>query len=154
MRQVLKVVLIVAVVVVVAFVVTAWKVTKVHEVDTSDAALHFRAVYEQFKDVDPMLTRDAAGTVIHHRRRQDALIPPVPSEIGVLAWRGPEIGLVEMHIPIWFLRMKGKAIQYIFERTGLDPVPWELNVDEIQEWGPGIVLDHRGRKDRVLVWAE
>lgn len=154
MRQLLKVVLVVAALVVAVFFLTASRVTKVEPLDTGDASLRFRAAYARFDDAVPMLSRDASGNLIRRSRRQDALIPIVPVDLTVLAWRGPEVGLVEMRIPLWFLRLQDRPLRYLFRRTGLDPVAWQLEVEPIQDWGPGIIIDHRGRGERVLAWVE
>lgn len=154
MRQFLKILFIAAALGFATFLFTAWRVTKVEPMGGADANLRFRAVYERFEDTQPMLTRDGAGNVTHHKRHSKELIPTVPQDLVVLAWRGPQPGLVQMRIPLWFLRMKGAALRYMFRKTGLDPGPWALSPDEIRDWGPGIIIDYQNRSDRVLIWAE
>jgi hypothetical protein len=130
-------------------------VTSVEKMDTNAASYRFRGALEQFDDTRPMLTMDGSGRVIRHTRSSNELMPVVPTELKVLAWRGSSIGLVEVHIPMWFLRLKGPAINYLLKDTTFDLQAWGITVAELQDWGPGVVLDHRSAKaERVLIWTE
>jgi len=155
MTQFIKVFLIAAALGLIVFFWTASQVTSIEQVDTNTASFRFRAVLEQFEDTRSMLTMDGGGRVIRRTRRSKALIPVVPTGLKILAWRGSTIGLVEIHIPMWFLRMKGPAINYLLKDTKFDLQAWGLTVEELQDWGPGIVLDHRSAAgERVLIWTE
>jgi len=155
MREFLKVLLIAAVLGVLAFMWFASQLTTVEHPDPSAADHRFRAALQAFEDPTPMLTMDAGGRIIHNQRKSTPLIPAVPIDVVVLAWRGPTVGLVETRLPIWFLRLKGPAIRYLLRGTAFDPEPWGLTVDDIQAWGPGIVIDHRGGGSyRTLIWSE
>jgi hypothetical protein len=73
----------------------------------------------------------------------------------VMAWRGGDIGLVEVDIPIWLLRLKGPALHYLLRDTRLDPHAWGLNADDLEDFGPGVIVDHhRARGERLLIWTE
>jgi hypothetical protein len=155
MRQFLKFVIIAGALGIAVFFWMASQVTSVEQMDTNSASFRFRGALEQFDDTQPMLTMDGAGNVTRRTRRSKALIPVVPTELKVLAWRGSTIGLVEAHIPMWFLRLKGPAINYLLKDTEFDLQAWGLTVEELQDWGPGVVLDHRSRRgERVLIWIE
>ena len=155
MTHFLKIFLIVAALGVGVFLWMASQVTTVEQMDTNAASFRFRGALQQFEDTKPMLTMDGAGNVIRYQRTSNALIPAIPTELKVLAWRGSTIGLVEVHIPMWFLRMKGPAINYLLKDTEFDLQAWGLTVEELQAWGPGVVLDHRSAKaERVLIWTE
>ena len=155
MTHILKIFLLAAALGLGVFFWMAAKVTSVEQMDTNAASFRFRGVLEQFEDTQPMLTMDGAGHVIRRTRQSKALIPVVPTELNVLAWRGSTIGLVEVYIPMWFLRMKGPAINYLLRDTEFDLQAWGITVGELQNWGPGVILDHHsGRADRVLIWTE
>ena len=155
MTQFIKVFLIAAALGLIVFFWTASQVTSIEQVDTNTASFRFRAVLEQFEDTRSMLTMDGGGRVTRRTRRSKALIPVVPTGLKILAWRGSTIGLVEVHIPMWFLRMKGPAINYLLKDTKFDLQAWGLTVEELQDWGPGVVLDHQSAAgERVLIWTE
>jgi hypothetical protein len=155
MTQFIKVFLIAAALGLIVFFWTASQVTSIEQVDTNTASFRFRAVLEQFEDTRSMLTMDGGGRVTRRTRRSKALIPVVPTGLKILAWRGSTIGLVEVHIPMWFLRMKGPAINYLLKETKFDLQSWGLTVEELQDWGPGVVLDHQSAAgERVLIWTE
>ena len=73
----------------------------------------------------------------------------------VLAYRASEQRLVEAHVPFWFLRMKGPALEFALRDTGLDLNRLGLTADDLARRGPGLVLDQtQANGDRLLVWTE
>ena len=154
MTQFLKILLIAAALGLGVFVWTASRVTTVERMGTNAASYRFRGVLQQFEDPQPMLTMNGGGRVTRHTRTSKSLVPTVPTHLNVLAWRGSSVGLVEVQIPMWFLRMKGPAINFLLKDTKFDLQAWRLTVEELQDWGPGVVLDHHsGRGERVLIWT-
>ena len=103
----------------------------------------------------PMRVRDSSGLVLHKRSRDQRMVPAAPSDIVILAWRGPEKGLVESRIPIWLLGMSDPVRGWMLRDSKFDPDDWGLSVGEIQSAGLGVVIDHVDRDGmRTLVWAE
>lgn len=130
-------------------------VTTVEHPAPDDVNLRYRSVLLQFHDPTPMLRMDPAGRVIHNTPKSRPMFPVVPTDLIVVAWRGPEVGLVEVRMPIWFLRVKGPAVRYLLRDTGFEPDDWALALDDMQDWGAGVVLDHYDRAgNRLLVWTD
>ena len=133
------------------------RVASVHPMDAGSADLRFHQAVQRFEDPRPLLQMDAGGRVSQipvHEKKSSALIPVKPTDLHILAWTDPAVGLVDAEIPLWFVRLKAPALRFMLRKTGFDPEPWELDVSTIEEWGPGVVLDHRTRGRRVLVWTE
>ncbi|RKZ14199.1 hypothetical protein DRQ53_12080 [bacterium] len=155
MREFLKVVLICAALGFGGFLWFASQLTSVDKIDRSSADMRFRAAREQFTDQTVMLRMDEGGNVVELAPTSLPMFPVIPTDLVVLAWRGPATGLVEVRIPIWFVRMKGPALEFMLKDTAFEPRRWGLDVESMQARGAGLVLDHYGRGgERVLVWTE
>lgn len=134
------------------------QVVEVHPMKAGSADLRFHEAVQRYEDPRPLLQMDSAGRVRQtpvHERKSSALIPIKPTDLHLLAWTAePGVGLVEAEIPIWFLRLKAPALRLMLRKTRFDPAPWNFDVSAIEDWGPGVVLDHRAGKQRFLIWTE
>ena len=75
----------------------------------------------------------------------------------VLAWDPDDEHLVRVEIPFWVLRLKSGPISFSSYAAGLRSDRVRLTVEDIEQHGPGIVVDvtdTRRNHDRALVWAE
>jgi hypothetical protein len=73
----------------------------------------------------------------------------------VLAYRRPEQRLVRADVPLWFLKLKGPAVQYALRGTGLDLERLGVTPADLERYGACVVLDEtRANGDRLLVWTE
>lgn len=154
-REFLKVFVICALLGAGAFFWFASRLTSVESIDSNSATMRFQSVTRQFQDPTPFLRLDASGQIVRNRTGERPMFPVVPTDVVVMAWRGSTVGLVQVRIPIWFLRMKGPALSYMLRDTDFDIASLNLDVDEIQAWGAGPILDHHGRQGhRVLIWSE
>jgi hypothetical protein len=73
----------------------------------------------------------------------------------VLAWDSDEEKLVNVSVPWWILRMKSGPIQFSSYAGGWDDGRVRLTAQEIEQYGPGIILEAEGRRgERVLLWAD
>ena len=80
---------------------------------------------------------------------------PEVKRLEVLGYRAAEERLVTAHVPLWFLSLKGPALQFAVRDTGLDLERLGLNADDLSRRGPGLVLDQVLKNgDRLLDWAE
>ena len=131
------------------------QMTTVEPVHPDSVSLHFSSALSRWDDPTPMRVRDASGHVLHKRYRDQRMVPAAPSDVVILAWRGPEKGLVESRVPIWLLGLSEPLRDWMLRDSKFDPGDWALSVGEIQSAGLGVVVDHVDRDGtRTLVWAE
>ena len=89
------------------------------------------------------------------RRRSRQASPGRPSTLHALAYRVPEQRLVHAIVPFWFLKIKGRAVQYALRDTGVDLKRLGVTPGDLEQYGAGVVLDEaRANGDRLLVWTE
>ncbi|MCC7124272.1 MAG: hypothetical protein IT178_05450 [Acidobacteria bacterium] len=96
------------------------------------------------------------GSTMARRNEPDADAPRVRlSTIHMLAWDEDDQKLVQFELPFWILRLRSSQIRFGAYATGLDELGIALTADEIERYGPGIVIDvTREGRDRALVWVE
>jgi hypothetical protein len=111
--------------------------------------------------------RDSLGTlrrpltVVDGQARRSAEIDSViaevdpPETLRVMAYRGSQEGLVEVSIPLWFLRLKAPVVDYLLRDTGWSLRELGLSPDDLQRSGRAVVIDEqRANGDRILVWTQ
>jgi hypothetical protein len=70
----------------------------------------------------------------------------------VMNWKGEPGELVSTDIPVWLMRF---STVNIASQLGLAPAKFQLTVDDIRRYGPGIVVDYGSRGSfRVFVWVD
>jgi hypothetical protein len=70
----------------------------------------------------------------------------------VLTWNVDDGELLRTDAPLWL--MKFSSIN-ILSQLGIAPARFRLTVEDIERYGPGIVVDFsRPGKNHVLIWAE
>jgi hypothetical protein len=137
-----------------AFGYLASRTVTVEQVDESDAARQFLAARAAFGSALPMIEVDASG---HVARRAG---PPLEKAIHldrlrILVYQVQQRRLVQADVPFWFVALKGPALQYAVQGTGVDLDRLGVTAADIERHGPGPILDEtRANGDRVLVWAE
>jgi len=65
--------------------------------------------------------------------------------------------LIDLEIPFWLLRLMPRRHLSILSDAGveLDAERLRVSVDDLDAYGPGVILDHRdSRGAQVLVWTE
>jgi hypothetical protein len=101
----------------------------------------------------PPLVELAPGRMgdIRINRLQTADARPVTT-IHVIAWKSADREMVRMEMPLWLMRFSAVNL---FSQIGVGPERLRLTVQDIERYGPGIVLDYgRPEADRVLLWVE
>jgi hypothetical protein len=100
-----------------------------------------------------LVQRDASGHFA--RRNPPRRSEPTPTQLRVVAYRASAERLATADVPLWFLRVKGPAVQFAFRGTGFDLESLGLTADDLAQSGIGVVLDEtRENGDRVLAWTE
>ena len=70
----------------------------------------------------------------------------------ILAWQAEDEKLVQTRAPIWMMRF---SMLNLLSEFGLAPGSLRLTVDDVQRYGPGVVIDFTSPKgDRVLIIAQ
>jgi hypothetical protein len=136
--------------------VTAW-VQQNLQVDTrsaSDADQEFSAVRKEFGDRLPLLeVKDGRPQLTGEHAKASGPPATPPATVFVLAWDPDEGRLARFSIPFWLVRMKGEPFRLSAYASGLDDRV-DLRVEDIEQYGPGIIVDTQSRSgERVLVWT-
>jgi len=133
--------------------VLAWRSVTIERADPNDALRRFAQVEARFSSSEPMLRVEADGTIT--KKAVKASEPGRPSTLHALAYRVPEQRLVHAIVPFWFLKIKGRAVQYALRDTGVDLKRLGVTPGDLEQYGAGVVLDEaRANGDRLLVWTE
>jgi hypothetical protein len=79
--------------------------------------------------------------------------PPSPvSTIHIVNWKSENDELTRIEVPLWLMRF---STINILSRLGVAPAKFQLTVDDIQQYGPGIIADYRSPGAlRVLIWVD
>jgi hypothetical protein len=137
-----------------AFAYLASNAVTVERADESDAAQRFRAVRAAFGSALPMLTVEPSGRVVRRPRppRQDT---GDVKRFRILVYQVQQRRLVQADVPLWFVALKGPALHYAVQDTGVDLDQLGLTAGDLRRHGAGPILDEtRANGDRVLIWME
>lgn len=75
--------------------------------------------------------------------------------VRVLAYDPRDDQLTRFSLPFWLVRLKSGPISFGAYASGLDDGGVKLTAEELERYGPGLILDLAGpRGERVLVWVE
>jgi hypothetical protein len=124
-------------------------------VSAGEAMHEFEAVREGFAGQEPLLRLDPDGRPEGVRRQPPAQPEPIET-LSLLAWNERDEKLIRLNAPFWLLRL-GHRGRIDF---GLGDMPFQaerldLGVEDLERYGPGIVLDFTGRRgERVLIWTQ
>jgi hypothetical protein len=123
---------------------------------SSQADDEFEKVRKQFNRKPPII--EMRDGVPHYVDARVKLLPeqqrPLQT-LHVLAWDSDEEKLVNVAVPWWLLRLKSGPIQFGSYASGWDDARVRLTAQEIEQYGPGVILEAEGRHgERVLLWAE
>ena len=117
---------------------------------SSDAAVQIDALRRRFPARAPLIDIDDAA-----RGRVHVNHPPLSAplkhleEFEILAWQADEGKLVHTRAPIWMMRF---STLNVLSEFGLAPASVRLTVDDVERYGPGVVLDFTSPKgDHALV---
>jgi hypothetical protein len=133
--------------------VFTWRSISMETLPEDQAARRFETARAVFSGSSPILTVGTDG-------RLRPAIPSAsrverPTRFRVLAYRAAERRLATASLPFWFLKMKGPAVAYSLQDTGLDLDRLGVTPADLERYGPALVLDEtRPNGDRLLVWTE
>lgn len=120
----------------------------------TDAEVAFDAVRQRYGGRAPLL--EMHGTTPPRSNPPPADAPRTSlSTLHVQAWDAGDAKLARIEIPVWLLRLKEGPIRFGAYASGLDDLNISLTVDDMERYGPGILLDmSREGRDRVLLWVD
>ena len=129
---------------------------EIERISEGNAGEEFDKVLKRFPGREPLL--ELRNGVPRYTKERDA--PPSAqgeslSRLHILVWDPDEQHLARIALPFWLLRMKSDPIQFSAYASGLDENGVDLRPEDIERYGPGIILDTRSRDgERVLLWAQ
>ena len=112
----------------------------------------FDAVRARYPGRQPLveLVNPQAGDIRIHR-----LVHPQglrASTMHVLTFNADDGQRLMADVPLWLMRFSSVNI---LSRLGLAPDKYRLTLDDVQQYGPGIVADYRRPgKNSVIIWVE
>jgi hypothetical protein len=101
----------------------------------------------------PPLVEVSSGRMedIRVNKVQGADAKPV-STIHVISWKSADSEMVRTEVPLWLMRF---STVNLLSQLGVGPERLRLTVEDVERYGPGIVLDYGlPGADRVLVWVD
>lgn len=137
--------------------ITAWfqQNLEVRTLADVEAEVEFDNVRKRFPGRAPLLElRDGrpAYTAEATARREGTTSL---STLNFLAFEPDKRQLARFSLPFWLLRMKSDPIEFGSYASGLDDDGVNLRPEDLEKYGPGIVLDTTTPNgERVLLWVE
>ena len=133
----------------------AWVFASVFDRETANevvATASFAGVRQRFAGAEPVL--DVADERAVIRRNPPAARPDRPLErLHVMAWDPDDENLARVTLPFWLLRLKKGPLDLSSRAT--DHRDIDLTVEQIERYGPTLLVDHQGRGGhRLLIWTE
>jgi hypothetical protein len=124
------------------------------QVSAGAASPEFDAIYAKFPGQQPLIQLvDGQPQLVPERASHAPASTPL-STLHMLAYSSDEENLARITIPFWLLRMKEGPIRLSAYSQGWDDRGVSFRVRDIEQHGPGIVVDVKRNEGRMLVWAE
>jgi hypothetical protein len=136
--------------------VTAWfsQNMVVNSSTAREADEEFDKVRQHFKGQAPLIEMKD-GVARYTTGRSAPSAPQQLNTLHILAWDADEEKLASVSVPWWVLRLKSGPIQFSSYASGLDDEGVKLRPEDIEKYGPGIIMEVTGRRgERVLLWAD
>ena len=118
------------------------------------AASDFDTVRARFTGQKPLIELDDHGEFV--RANTDRAAGSVrPQTLNMMAFDADEEKVVKMELPFWLLRLKSGGTRFSMGKGNVDLAKLHLTVEDLERFGPTLILDHRDQKGaRVLVWSQ
>ena len=129
---------------------------KVTPATAESAQDEFARVRAQFADQEPLvqITGSEHATPDLEQRLRDAPKAPEPiSAMHVMVWEEKEGRVVRVSLPMWLIRM-GNRDSFKVDAGGASIERIRISPQDLERLGPTLLVDHRDRRSRVLVWTE
>lgn len=137
---------------------TVWVQQNLSITETTESAAdaEFESVRKMFPGGAPLLElRNGRPVYNAERAASPPSSPPPLDRLNILVWDSDERNLVSFSVPFWFLRLKSGPIGFGSYVSGLDDGRVNLRPEDLEKYGPGIVLDTTFQDgERVLLWVQ
>ena len=121
--------------------------------DAANAAQQLDAIRGRFAGVTPVLAiRDEDPVVT--RRPQATASSTRLTTMHVVAWDAEDDDFVRIDLPFWLLRLKSGPIEIASDRKWMHGDDLGITVEELERYGPTLILDESKRGGRVIIWTE
>ena len=118
----------------------------------SQAIETFGSVRAKFKD-GPIISLSADEEVTLSREPPAQASGDRPTTMHVMAYDRSDERIVRVTIPFWMLRLGREKIR-LGSGDGLDFEQLHITAEELEHYGPSLLLDHVNGTNRVLVWTQ
>jgi hypothetical protein len=111
----------------------------------------FDAVRAKFPGRQPLVeirNLQSADVMVHRTTHPSGVRAKT---VHILAWNEEDLELVRTDVPVWL--MKFSSIN-VLSHLGIAPEKFRLTADDLERYGPGIVVDFKKPGNQVLVWLE
>ena len=144
-----------AVIGIAVFGAMAWRATSTEVIEGADVLQRFDALRAQLGAGPPILSLAQDGTVRNRVAAPEPGAVTSLSRIVVFVYRADTGRLIKTRIPFWFFRIKAPAADFALEGTALSFQKLGITADDLQSYGPRVVIDHRTQGGgRLLIWTE
>lgn len=118
----------------------------------SDAQREGDAIRARYRNRAPLIEVINPKTGDVRVNRIEGRSAAAVSTIHVLSWKAKEGQLVRTEVPLWLMRF---STLNVLSSLGIAPERFRLTADDVERYGPGIILDYRiPEADHVLLWVE
>jgi hypothetical protein len=118
----------------------------------ADALREVEAVRTRFGARPPLVELGADRIDDIRINRLKAVDARPVTTIHVIAWKSADREMVRLEMPLWLMRF---STLNLFSQIGVGPERLRLTVQDIERYGPGIVLDYGPPgADRVFLWVD
>ena len=114
----------------------------------------FARELERFKRTQPLIDIRGRDDVVVNRPAESAQVRTIRS-IRVLAYDERREAITDVTIPFSIVRWMPSG-RFSARSAGAD-IDWDrsnVTIEDLERFGPGLILDHQERGQRVLVWSE
>lgn len=72
--------------------------------------------------------------------------------VHIATWKAETRESIRTEVPLWLMRFSSVNV---LSHLGIAPARFRLTVADIEQYGPGIIVDYRSANaDRILVWVD
>ncbi len=92
---------------------------------------------------------------VHRPPEQPSAVQP--STLHIFVWNQRESKVVRLDLPFWLLRLSphSDSVNWNWSGGGFDFKDLQITVEDLERYGPGLVVDFEGRRgERLIVWSE
>jgi hypothetical protein len=123
----------------------------IRQTSATMAASDFDTVLHRYAGQKPLIELDDRGNFVHANTDRPNGTQR-PESLNIMAFNPRDDKVVRMEVPFWLLRLKHGTR---FGVSDLDLVKLRLTVEDLERYGPTLIVDHQDSEGaRVVVWSE